>query len=322
MTAVRPAFLRKGLVVRINKRFIREQTEILAYTGFLGLRNMMPQSVLEVTTSSNDAMSKLKALQDTFRTTIYSPYVNNIIATYSDFPAHEFLISRLNTSIRFVSYGLLWNFWIQEALRSHAAGTDLSQLTQSQAFMATPTPDLPPDWDERRAQVLNRDGYECGLCGMKIIRIQHIHHIFPRALGGCHDITNLVALCELCHKVQPGHENMYHPGYVLDERRPLFHVQWSRCPKGNKKTKEPPANYRPCPNCRPLKSAKTAMNTNFEKARANRHKIIVKHLVSEHPMSQELQRKAWDSIPPVCYYRLRTSQKRHIITTESLQVID
>jgi hypothetical protein len=56
----------------------------------------------------------------------------------------------------------------------------------------------PEDWDERRRQVLERDGYACQRCGATD-RSLHVHHVTPISEGGSHDLTNLETLCERCH---------------------------------------------------------------------------------------------------------------------------
>jgi len=55
-------------------------------------------------------------------------------------------------------------------------------------------------WSETRKMALARDGYrcrnvECGRTGPLTV-----HHIHPRGLGGGHQLSNLVTLCESCHQ--------------------------------------------------------------------------------------------------------------------------
>lgn len=62
----------------------------------------------------------------------------------------------------------------------------------------------------KRAQVLERNGYTCQMCGAgagepdavnpkRKVRL-HIGHIVDRALGGTDDLTNLRALCATCNQ--------------------------------------------------------------------------------------------------------------------------
>jgi len=60
----------------------------------------------------------------------------------------------------------------------------------------------PPDWDERRAQVVQRDGDECSTCGNW--KHLHLHHITPLSKGGNNKTENLKLLCEKCHSKNHG----------------------------------------------------------------------------------------------------------------------
>lgn len=50
-----------------------------------------------------------------------------------------------------------------------------------------------------KSAVLNRDNYECQICGKKDVRLE-VHHIVFRSQGGSNRIDNLVTLCSDCHK--------------------------------------------------------------------------------------------------------------------------
>ena len=77
------------------------------------------------------------------------------------------------------------------------------------SFRLTENGKDPPDWDERRRIIFNRDGGRCQRCGINMELDEcHIHHIKPRARGGDHSLTNLVTLCRSCHPLMPGHEHM------------------------------------------------------------------------------------------------------------------
>lgn len=66
------------------------------------------------------------------------------------------------------------------------------------------TREMPPDWDSRRKEVYQRDGYQCQNCGRKGgsrgHAVLHAHHIVPRHSGGTHKKSNLRSFCEECHK--------------------------------------------------------------------------------------------------------------------------
>lgn len=63
----------------------------------------------------------------------------------------------------------------------------------------------PPDWNERRKIVLERDGYCCQQCFYPIgfkrrARQLQVHHIKALSEGGNNSIDNLVTLCHICHR--------------------------------------------------------------------------------------------------------------------------
>jgi len=52
-------------------------------------------------------------------------------------------------------------------------------------------------WSEARKIALRRDG-RCRICSSDSPLT--VHHMWPRGLGGGHEIENLVTLCESCHQ--------------------------------------------------------------------------------------------------------------------------
>jgi len=52
-------------------------------------------------------------------------------------------------------------------------------------------------WENIRRLVLERDRYQCKLCGKK--PSAQVHHIIPQKLGGKNELSNLVTLCGRCH---------------------------------------------------------------------------------------------------------------------------
>ncbi len=64
--------------------------------------------------------------------------------------------------------------------------------------------DYPSDWNSRRKRVYKRDDYTCKNCGIKGGPYGnaelHAHHVVPKSRGGTHDVSNLISLCNQCHK--------------------------------------------------------------------------------------------------------------------------
>lgn len=63
----------------------------------------------------------------------------------------------------------------------------------------------PPDWSERQARCLERDGHQCRLCGSR--ERLHVHHVKPISFGGTHTLQNLITLCRRCHMRQRYYEH-------------------------------------------------------------------------------------------------------------------
>ena len=57
-------------------------------------------------------------------------------------------------------------------------------------------------WKNKRLSVLQRDGYECYLCGGQA---DQVDHIIPRVKGGdVFDDDNLMAICGRCNRAKGG----------------------------------------------------------------------------------------------------------------------
>ena len=54
------------------------------------------------------------------------------------------------------------------------------------------------NWDNIRRQVYQRDGYRCALCGKK--EKLHAHHIVPVKISRDNSLSNLVSVCNKCHR--------------------------------------------------------------------------------------------------------------------------
>lgn len=59
-----------------------------------------------------------------------------------------------------------------------------------------------PWWKKSRMHVLKRDRFKCRACGKKLKakKALPVHHIVPRKYGGDERSSNLISLCESCHK--------------------------------------------------------------------------------------------------------------------------
>src|SRR5262245_21147721 len=54
-------------------------------------------------------------------------------------------------------------------------------------------------WEITRRHVLLRDGFRCVSCGELVGQDADVHHLLPRSMGGTHEMSNLVTLCDGCH---------------------------------------------------------------------------------------------------------------------------
>ncbi len=75
------------------------------------------------------------------------------------------------------------------------------------------------DWDDIRAQVYRRDGYRCVICGKK--GRLHAHHIVPVRISKNNSLSNLVSVCERCHRrlEEVGFSILQNGGHQTDVRR-------------------------------------------------------------------------------------------------------
>lgn len=64
---------------------------------------------------------------------------------------------------------------------------------------------LPSSWPRLRGFVLTRDRRCCYKCGAEA---SEVDHVVPRAEGGGHELTNLAAICDACHKVKSEKEKL------------------------------------------------------------------------------------------------------------------
>ena len=71
---------------------------------------------------------------------------------------------------------------------------------------------LPEDWQQRRADVFDRDDWSCRCCGLEArgdgnVEL-HAHHVDPRSEGGSDALENLLTLCRHCHRKLHGNVPM------------------------------------------------------------------------------------------------------------------
>lgn len=112
----------------------------------------------------------------------------------------------------------------------------------------------PSDWNSRRRQVYQRDGYVCQNCGArggpKGEAELHAHHVVPVSNGGSHEVPNLTTVCKDCHDAI--HGDVQAPTGAKEERARLRSIPFSECPickksRGIKKHKRFPKIR--CINC-------------------------------------------------------------------------
>lgn len=92
---------------------------------------------------------------------------------------------------------------------------DSTDLRPGEYILLTLPPETPDDRDRAgisqklRAEVLDRDGFTCQMCGKAAGEIDedtgrpvrlHIGHIVDRSLGGRAELSNLRALCSTCNQ--------------------------------------------------------------------------------------------------------------------------
>jgi hypothetical protein len=75
-----------------------------------------------------------------------------------------------------------------------------------------------------KSACLTRDGNKCRVC--KNESNLQVHHIKPRAKGGTDKLSNLMTLCELCHKKH------HHEGLKLPKQKSSFYISASHVQAG------------------------------------------------------------------------------------------
>lgn len=72
-----------------------------------------------------------------------------------------------------------------------------------------------PNWQKKRLEIMNRDGFTCRSCGNCMDLILHVHHLvyYKNKLIWEYDNDDLITLCEYCHEI-------YHN--IYDKHDPTF----------------------------------------------------------------------------------------------------
>jgi 5-methylcytosine-specific restriction protein A len=79
-----------------------------------------------------------------------------------------------------------------------------------------------PGWNQRRARVLSRDGFECQLRGPRCaVLATEVDHVLNVANGGTDDMSNLVSACTPCHRDKSQREAQ--AGRNRGKRQPPVH---------------------------------------------------------------------------------------------------
>jgi hypothetical protein len=84
-----------------------------------------------------------------------------------------------------------------------------------------------------KRRTLERDDNLCVRCGSQ--DDLHVHHVIPMSKGGSHDMDNLAALCDECHRIAHGgrdmqeHENVVGMNYndVIYDSKDEFWKEWT-----------------------------------------------------------------------------------------------
>jgi HNH endonuclease len=85
------------------------------------------------------------------------------------------------------------------------------EMFESSAFRRAPTPKL-------RMHVLKRDNRRCRICGRRpdddVDLELHVHHVRPFSIGGVTESSNLITLCDTCHRGLEPHADYALFGYI------------------------------------------------------------------------------------------------------------
>ena len=116
---------------------------------------------------------------------------NSIVFKFKSFFSKPHVeVADLNKSISALTYDI-------EALTTRLSHTKKELVAIYDYFLS-----YPPDWEERRESLINKEGNYCSECGRQANL--HVHHIQPLSKGGSNELSNLKLLCEACHSSEHG----------------------------------------------------------------------------------------------------------------------
>ena len=298
----------------------KTKSEALSRGGFLGLTDCPPRILNEVELTNPFVLATITHMQDQFGSPVFDQCVLELTGRGGSAACQTSARMAIDQACSRLDNGLVWQ-WAHEAMQAHSSQSGNWAQTPEQMANASSTQDLPPDWNERRRAVLNRDRCRCAICGGSLKTHSDIHHIVHRSRGGCHHWTNLASLCHKCHRVLEGHEGMNRPGFRLDDHRRIVHSKNCRLEGSARVAEDAPNGYRPCQKCRPFKGSKAYSQVTFNSRRMKRAPMVMKHLRQEHPPSPEIVRQARLLVPDICVYRRVAPQGRKKIKRGNLEVI-
>ena len=144
------------------------------YGNAISQLTSLSSKINEVSRSIGALRSKLRASQG-----VVGNIVRVIFGRGDDPDSIEYELNRLNVSL--------------EEMRNQYSKTNDFITTRIYDFMAS----YPPDWRDR-VQKLREMSHSCTQCGT--YKNLHAHHKIPLSRGGSNRLSNLLLLCEPCHK--------------------------------------------------------------------------------------------------------------------------
>ena len=80
--------------------------------------------------------------------------------------------------------------------RQFASDADPTRDESKRAQRERPSSEV---WRKIRTRIFSRDDYTCQYCGVRGVKLE-CDHVYPVALGGGHDDSNLVTACFKCNR--------------------------------------------------------------------------------------------------------------------------
>lgn len=324
MIAITASTMILFISVALLRRFIiiRKKAGILTETGFICSTGKGPKRISDIETRDMIDSDCIKHINNFFSGALFSKSLTTAAENNAAIPSTKTIRDQLSYCRDYLYFGPCYKEWLIEAMRSHSSKSGNWKLSSSEIINRTSTAELSPDWSARRQRVLRRDNCFCALCGSKLKGNAEVHHIVPRATGGTHDYTNLATLCKQCHGTLEHHESVFHPGFLVDDRKRVVHTKICRyAGRNTRESKEAPKGYRLCPKCKPLRSTKNYRLKASEASRSRQYPRIYRHLNKWHKPSKSLRQQAMVTMPEITMYRLKEKQWRNRINEVSLETI-